>query len=135
MILAFLDDLIRLGYTGDRTVASWPPATPAGAYLRDRLLPAWAAQDTWGRYFWDWVNPVQNCLTTPDAARYLLDHPGAVSQLALRRPQHAHPFPQPQQRRPRNRAATSIAVPGLIPRPASAAGARSGMRRSALLRR
>ncbi len=44
-------------------------------YLRDKLLPAWAVDDTWGRYFWDWANPVQNCLTTPDAARYLLDHP------------------------------------------------------------
>jgi hypothetical protein len=74
MILAFLDDLIRLGYTGsdNRIVA----ARDAGrAHLRDKLLPAWAAQDTWGRYFWDWVNDVQNCLTTPDAARYVLDHP------------------------------------------------------------
>ena len=74
MILAFLDDLIRLGYTGqdNRIVA----ARDAGRrYLRDRLLPAWVANDTWGRYFWDWANPVQNCLTTPDAARYVLEHP------------------------------------------------------------
>jgi len=28
--------------------------------------------DTGGRYFWDVENTVQNCLTTPDAAHYLL---------------------------------------------------------------
>ncbi|HRZ37091.1 MAG TPA: hypothetical protein P5534_12090, partial [Candidatus Paceibacterota bacterium] len=73
MILAFLDDLIRLGYTGkDNAIVS---ARDAGrAYLRDRLLPAWTVDDTWGRYFWDWANPTQNCLTTPDAAAYLLHH-------------------------------------------------------------
>jgi hypothetical protein len=74
MILGFLDELIRLDPAGNepRLVA----AREAGErYLRDKLLPAWAVDDTWGRYFWDWANPVQNCLTTPDAARYLLDHP------------------------------------------------------------
>jgi hypothetical protein len=73
MILAFLDDLIRLGHTGDnnRLLA----ARDAGRrYLREKLLPAWAVNDTWGRYFWDWVNDCQNCLTTPDAAAYLLNH-------------------------------------------------------------
>jgi hypothetical protein len=74
MILAFLEDLIRLGYTGkDNALVA---AVDAGrAYVRDRLLPAWAADDTWGRYFWDWPNPTQNCITTPDAARYLIEHP------------------------------------------------------------
>lgn len=74
MILAFLDELIRLGHTGkdSRLLA----ARDAGrTYLREQLLPAWAVDDTWGRYFWDWANPVQNCLTTPDAAAYLLNHP------------------------------------------------------------
>ena len=74
MILGFLDDLIRLGYTGKdgRLLA----ARDAGRrYLRDKLLPAWAVNDTWGRYFWDWANNCQNCLTTPDAATYLLNHP------------------------------------------------------------
>jgi hypothetical protein len=81
MILGFLDDLIRLGHTGQnqRLLA----AREAGQrYLRDQLLPAWAANDTWGRYFWDWENPVQNCCTTPDAARYLLDHLGLFPQAA-----------------------------------------------------
>jgi hypothetical protein len=74
MILGFLDELVRLGYTGaDHRLEA---ARDAGQrYLREKLLPAWTVNDTWGRYFWDWANPVQNCLTTPDAARYLLDHP------------------------------------------------------------
>ena len=73
MILAFFDELMRLGHTGkDNHIVA---AREAGRrYLRDRLLPAWTADDTWGRYFWDWPNPTQNCITTPDAARYLLDH-------------------------------------------------------------
>lgn len=73
MMLAFLDELIRLGHTGrdNRLLA----AREAGVrYLRDRLLPAWFVDETWGRYFWDWPNPNQNCLTTPDAAAYLLNH-------------------------------------------------------------
>lgn len=74
MILAFLDDLIRLCHPGsnDRLIA----ARDAGRrYLREKLLPAWSVNDTWGRYFWDWVNDCQNCLTTPDAAAYLLNYP------------------------------------------------------------
>jgi hypothetical protein len=74
MILAFLEELIRLGHTGEqgRLLA----ARDAGQrYLREKLLSAWAINDTWGRYFWDWVNDCQNCLTTPDAATYLLNHP------------------------------------------------------------
>lgn len=73
MVLAFLDELIRLGYTGKN--GEIVSARDAGRrYLREKLLPAWAVDDTWGRYFWDWENPVQNCLTTPDAAHYLLEH-------------------------------------------------------------
>jgi hypothetical protein len=79
MILGLLDELIRVGHTGKdgRIVA----ARDAGRrYLREKLLPAWAVNDTWGRYFWDWANPVQNCLTTPDAARYLIEHPALFPQ-------------------------------------------------------
>jgi hypothetical protein len=76
LILAFLDELIRLGHTGEAKAIV--QARDAGRrYLRETLLPAWTVNDTWGRYFWDWPNPVQNCLTTPDAASYLLDHPDA----------------------------------------------------------
>jgi len=74
MMLAFLDELIRLGHTGrDHRLLA---ARAVGVrYLRDKLLPAWFVDETWGRYFWDWPNPTQNCLTTPDAVTYLLNHP------------------------------------------------------------
>jgi hypothetical protein len=74
MILGFLDELIRLGHLGqDNRILA---AQDAGRrYLSQKLLPAWLERDTWGRYFWDWVNDCQNCLTTPDAATYLLNHP------------------------------------------------------------
>jgi len=74
LILGFLDELIRLGHTGKNGCLL--AARDAGRhYLRDKLLPAWLADETWGRYFWDWPNPTQNCLTTPDAVTYLLNHP------------------------------------------------------------
>ncbi|MEI2725959.1 MAG: malectin domain-containing carbohydrate-binding protein [Verrucomicrobiota bacterium] len=74
MILGFLEELVRVNPAGNH--ARLLAARAAGErYLCEKLLPAWAVDDTWGRYFWDWANPVQNCLTTPDAARYLLDHP------------------------------------------------------------
>ncbi|HEY5914050.1 MAG TPA: malectin domain-containing carbohydrate-binding protein [Verrucomicrobiae bacterium] len=74
LILGFLDELIRLGHTG-RTDCIVAARDAGRRYLRDRLLPAWLVDDTWGRYFWDWPNPTQNCLTTPDAVAYLLNHP------------------------------------------------------------
>jgi hypothetical protein len=75
MILAFLDELIRLGYTG--ADGQLLKARDAGVrYVRDRLLRAWTADDTCGRYFWDWPNPTQNCSTTADVAGYLISHPG-----------------------------------------------------------
>jgi hypothetical protein len=74
MILAFLDELIRLGYTGEG--GQLLKAREAGLrYVRDRLLPAWTVDDTWARYFWDWPNPTQNCSTTADVAGYLISHP------------------------------------------------------------
>jgi len=73
MILAFLDELIRIGYTGkDGTIVA---ARDAGLrYLNEKLLPHWTANDTWAYYFWDWANGAQNCSTTADAASYLITH-------------------------------------------------------------
>ena len=74
MILAFLDELIRLGYAGEG--GQLLKAREAGVrYVRNRLLPAWIVDDTWARYFWDWPNPTQNCSTTADVASYLISHP------------------------------------------------------------
>ena len=73
MILWFLDELIRTGYhgTGNSLVA----ARDAGRkYLRDVLLPAWYVDDTWGRHFWDWENPVQTLYPTDYVSVYMMDH-------------------------------------------------------------
>lgn len=73
MILAFLDELIRVGYTGENQQII--KARDAGLrYLNEKLLPNWTADDTWAYYFWDWPNPVQNCSTTADVASYIVTH-------------------------------------------------------------
>jgi len=46
-----------------RPTESSPPATPGAATSAKSSCPP-GRHDTWGRYFWDWDNPVQNCLTT-----------------------------------------------------------------------
>lgn len=73
MIARFLDEIIRLGYTGkDNAIVA---ARDAGRrYLRDKLLPVWWVNDTWGRYFWDWEDAVQSCLITSEVARYIMDN-------------------------------------------------------------
>ena len=72
-ILIFLDELIRLGYTGQDGAIQ--KARDAGqAYLRDTLLPAWTVSDTWGRHYWDWEHPVQGILPTGWVVQYLMDH-------------------------------------------------------------
>lgn len=57
LILEFLDELIRIGYTGkDRNIIK---ARDAGRrYIREVLMPRWLQNDTWGRNYWDWDNPV-----------------------------------------------------------------------------
>jgi len=73
-ILAFLDELISVGYTGDN--GALLAAREAGvAYLRDYLLPRWTINDTWGRNYWDWNDPVQAENVTEYVARYLIEHP------------------------------------------------------------
>ena len=72
-ILYFLDELVRLGYTGrDHQIVA---ARDAGrAYLRDVLLPQWTVNDVWGRNYWDWADPVQAENVTEFAARYMMDN-------------------------------------------------------------
>jgi hypothetical protein len=71
-ILEFFDELIRTGYRGPQD--SILAARDAGRRcLRDVLLPAWTVNDTWGRNFWDWEDPVQSLLPTDPAASYLMD--------------------------------------------------------------
>ncbi len=73
VVLAFLEELIRTGYTGNANALI--EARDAGrAYLRDVLLPAWYLKDTWGRNFWDWECPVQDLFGTEYPVQYMLDH-------------------------------------------------------------
>jgi len=73
-ILAFFDELIRVGYTGHN--GALLAAREAGvAYLRDYLLPRWTIDETWGRNYWDWNDPVQAENVTEYVARYLIEHP------------------------------------------------------------
>jgi len=75
-IVAFLDEVIRVGYRGkgDSIVQA---RDDGRAYLREVLLPRWAVNDTWGRNYWDWPDPVQAENVTEFAARYLLENPRA----------------------------------------------------------
>lgn len=73
-ILQFFEELIELGYTGkDNAIVE---ARDAGrAYLRDVLLPRWTVNDTWGRNYWDWPDPVQAENVTEFVVRYPMEHP------------------------------------------------------------
>ncbi len=74
-ILEFLDEVIRLGYTG--RAGEIVAARDAGRrYLRDVLLPRWTENDVWGRNYWDWNDPVQAENVTEFVCRYLMAHPG-----------------------------------------------------------
>jgi hypothetical protein len=72
-ILAFFDELIRTGYTGKGN-AILAARDKGRAYLRDVLLPAWYVDDTWGRNYWDWEDPVQAENITEFVVVYLMDH-------------------------------------------------------------
>lgn len=71
MILSFLDELIRLGYSGQN--GEIVAARDAGRrYLSKHLLPRWTDNKTWGLYFWDVPNPEQNCSITAEVVSYLV---------------------------------------------------------------
>jgi len=73
-LLAFFDELLRLGYTGKGQAIV--EARDAGrAYLRDVLLPRWTVDETWGRNYWDWPDPVQAENVTEFVVRYLMENP------------------------------------------------------------
>ena len=46
--------------------------TPVAA---DELLPRWTEDETWGRNYWDWEDPVQAENVTEFVVRYLIEHP------------------------------------------------------------
>lgn len=72
-ILALFDELIRLGQHGADN--DFEEARAAGqAYFRDRLLPRWYINSTWGHNYWDWEAPTQLQTTSDWAMRYVLAH-------------------------------------------------------------
>ncbi len=75
LILDFLDELIRMGYTGQgRSIIK---ARDAGRrYVRDILMPQWLENDTWGRNYWDWDNPVI-CGIVSMCGDYIMKNPQA----------------------------------------------------------
>lgn len=75
IIVDFLDDLINLGYTGkDGRIVK---ARDAGRrFLNEQMLPAWWVNDTWGRTYWDWDNPMM-CGMASMCADHIMKYPGA----------------------------------------------------------
>jgi len=73
-LLDFFDLLIRLGHKGkDDAIVK---ARDAGRrFLAETLLPKWTVDDTWGRNYWDWNDPVQAENVTEWVANYLMDNP------------------------------------------------------------
>ena len=71
LILRFLDDVIRTGYTGRDD--SLIKARDAGeAYIRDVLLPAWSKNPTFGHAYWDWANQVYTFGVASYVAQYMM---------------------------------------------------------------
>ncbi len=75
VIVDFLDDLINLGYTGkDGQIVK---ARDAGRrFLNEQMLPAWWVNDTWGRTYWDWDNPMI-CGMASMCADHIMEYPQA----------------------------------------------------------
>jgi hypothetical protein len=75
IIVDFLDELLRIGYTGkDDAIRK---ARDAGRrFLNDQMLPAWWVNDTWGRTYWDWDNPMM-CGMVSMCADHFMQHPQA----------------------------------------------------------
>jgi len=73
-IQEFLDELIRLSYTGDNNKIV-EARNVCRTYLRDTLLPAWTVQDTWGRNYWDCIAAFQGIIPTDAVVRCLMADP------------------------------------------------------------
>jgi hypothetical protein len=75
IIVDFLDDLIQIGYLGDHKAIL--KARDAGKrFLNERMLPAWWVDDTWGRTYWDWDNPMM-CGMVSMCADHFMKYPKA----------------------------------------------------------
>jgi hypothetical protein len=75
IIVDFLDDLIQVGYEGNGHAIL--QARDAGRhFLNEQMLPAWWVDDTWGRTYWDWDNPMM-CGMASMCADHFMQYPQA----------------------------------------------------------
>jgi hypothetical protein len=75
IIVDFLDDLIQTGYRGNGDAIV--KARDAGRrFLNEQMLPAWWVDDTWGRTYWDWDNPMM-CGMVSMCADHIMKYPKA----------------------------------------------------------
>jgi hypothetical protein len=75
IIVEFLDDLIQAGYSGK--AGKITKARDAGRrFLNEQMFPAWWVNDTWGRTYWDWDNPMM-CGMVSMCADHIMKHPAA----------------------------------------------------------
>ncbi len=75
IIVDFLDDLIQIGYRGKGDTIL--KARNAGRrFLNEQMLPAWWVDDTWGRTYWDWDNPMM-CGMVSMCADHFMKYPEA----------------------------------------------------------
>ena len=73
-IQEFLDELIRLGYTGDNNKII-DARNACRTYLHDTLLPVWTVNDTWARNYWDGDCGWQGIFPTDSVVRCLMADP------------------------------------------------------------
>jgi len=72
IIVDFLDDLIDVGYTGKN--GGIVKARDAGRrFLNEHMFPGWWVNDTWGRTYWDWDNPMM-CGMVSMCADHFMKH-------------------------------------------------------------
>jgi hypothetical protein len=75
IIVDFLDELIQAGHRG-RDGALVKARDAGRRFLNEHLLPAWWVNDTWGRTYWDWDNPMM-CGMASMCADHFLRQPAA----------------------------------------------------------
>jgi hypothetical protein len=75
IIVDFLEDLLHIDYSGkDNAILQ---ARDAGRrFLKERMMPAWWVDDTWGRTYWDWDNPMM-CGMVSMCADHFMKYPDA----------------------------------------------------------
>lgn len=75
IITDFLEDLIAIGHRGKN--GQIVKARDRGrVFINEKILPVWSVNDTWGRTYWDWDNPVI-CGNMSMCADHIMKYPAA----------------------------------------------------------